>query len=210
MNSAAWLRASVTILALQVASSDALADEGPKTTPVSLQTILAHADEHAPRMLVGRAQLQQGQAAVDGAAVVLQDNLIAGAMVGPRFSEGARGIDFQAWLRQPIEIAGERKQRRETAEKVRELTAKELEETQWMVHREVHAAFHTALVARERWKLVDKIVVSTEELLSVAERRLQAGDISPLAVSLVPLRMSTCRPRDPKVVTSLCHSSSRW
>lgn len=184
MESAAWLRASVAILALQVAWSDAQADEGPKTTPISLQAILAHADEHAPRMLVGRAQLQRGQAAVDGAAVVLQDNLIAGVMVGPRFSEGAHGIDFQAWLRQPIEIAGERKQRRETAQRVKELISNELDETQWMVHREVHAAFHTALVARERWKLVDKIVVSTEELLSVAERRLQAGDISPLAVSL--------------------------
>jgi len=184
MECAAWLRASVAILALQMASVDALAEEGPKTTPISLQTILAHADEHAPRMLVGRAQLERGQAAVDGASVVLQDNLISGAMVGPRFSEGDRGVDFQVWLRQPIEIAGERKQRRETAEKVQELTNKELEETQWLVHREVHAAFHTALVARERWKLVDKIVVSTEELLSVAQRRLQAGDISPLAVRL--------------------------
>ena len=184
MECAAWLRASVATLALQMASVDALAEEGPKTTPVSLQTILAHADEHAPWMLVGRAQLERGQAAVDGASVVLQDNLISGAMVGPRFSEGDRGIDFQIWLRQPIEIAGERKQRRETAEKVQELTNKELEETQWLVHREVHAAFHTALVARERWKLVDKIVVSTEELLSVAQRRLQAGDISPLAVRL--------------------------
>jgi cobalt-zinc-cadmium efflux system outer membrane protein len=184
MNSAAWLRASVAILALQMTSVDARADEGLKTTPVSLKTILAHADVHAPRMLVARAQLERGQAAVDGAAVVLQDNLISGAMVGPRFSEGDRGIDFQVWLRQPIEIAGERKQRRQTAEKVRALTNKELEETQWLVHREVHAAFHTALVARERWKLVDKIVVSTDELLSVAQRRLQAGDISPLAVRL--------------------------
>jgi cobalt-zinc-cadmium efflux system outer membrane protein len=172
------------MLALQIAPVGVRAEEGPKTTVVSLQGILAHADEHAPRMLVGRARLERGQAAVEGAEVVLQNNLIAGAMVGPRFSEGARGIDVQAWLRQPIEVAGERKQRRHAAERVQALTERELEETQWLVHRDVHAAFHLALIARERWKLVDKIVVSTEELLSVAERRLQAGDISPLAVSL--------------------------
>jgi len=193
MNCAAWLRASIAILALQSASADALADERLKTTPVSLHAILDHADEHAPRMLVGRAQLGRGEAAVEGASVVLQDNTIAGAMVGPRFSEGNRGIDFQVWLRQRIEIAGERKQRRLTAEKVRDLTRKGLEETQWLVHREVHAAFHSALVARERWKLVDKIVVSTEELLSVAQRRLRAGDISPLAVRLAEGELAQAR-----------------
>lgn len=193
MTSAAWLRASIAILALQLASADARADEGPQTTPVSLGAILAHADEHAPRMLVARAHLERGQAAVDGASVVLQKNTIAGATAGPRFVEGAHGVDFQVWLRQPIEIAGERKQRRKAAAKFQEWTTKELEETRWLVHREVHAAFHTALVARERWEVVTKLLVSTEELLSVAERRLRAGDISPLAVRLAEGEMAQAR-----------------
>ena len=154
MTSAAWLRASTAILALQLASVGALADEGPETTPVSLGAVLAHADEHAPRMLVGRAEIERGQAAVDGASVVLQRNLTAGAAAGPRIAEGELGVDFQIWLRQPIEIAGERKQRRQAAAKYQELTRKELQETRWLVHREVHAAFHTALVARERWHVV--------------------------------------------------------
>ncbi len=190
MNFAAWLRASITILALQLASADALADEGPNATPVSLGAMLAHADEHAPRMLVARAEFELGQAAVDGASVVLPRNLRAGAAAGPRIAEGQRGVDFTVWLAQPIEIAGERKQRRQTAAKFQDLTAKELQETQWLVHREVHAAFHTALVARERWLVVKKLLVSTEELLSVAERRLQAGDISPLQVRLAEAELA--------------------
>jgi len=193
MKPAAWLRASVAFLALQMASTGALGDEGPKTRPVSLQEMLTYADEHAPRMRVGRAETERGQAAVDGASVVLQKNTIAGAMVGPRFSQGARGVDFQVWLRQPIEVAGERKQRRQTATKLQARTKKELEETQWEVHRTVHAAFHAALVARERWEVVKKILVSTEELLSVAERRLQAGDISPLAVRLAKGELAQAR-----------------
>ncbi len=193
MNFAAWLRASTTILALQLASVDALADEGPNTTSVSLGAILAHADEHAPRMLVARAELERGQAAVDGASVVLQRNAVAGAAAGPRIAEGARAVDFTVWLAQPIEIAGERKQRRRTATKFQELTAKELEETQWLVHREVHAAFHTALVARERWHLGKKLLVSTEELLSVAQKRLRAGDISPLQVRLAEGELAQAR-----------------
>ncbi|RLB43082.1 MAG: hypothetical protein DRH23_16630, partial [Deltaproteobacteria bacterium] len=184
MNFAAWLRASIAILALQLASIGALADVGPASTPVSLSAMLEHADEHAPRMIVGRAELQRGQAAVDGAAVVLPSNLRAGAAAGPRIAEGSRGVDFQLWLRQPIEIAGERKQRREAAARFKELTDKELEETRWLVHREVHAAFHAALVARERWGVGNKLLLPTEELVSVAERRLRAGDISPLAVRL--------------------------
>jgi len=193
MKFTACLPASITILAFQVASTGALADEGPKSTPVSLSAMLEHADEHAPRMIVGRAELQRGQAAVDGAAVVLPDNLRAGAAVGPRIAEGARGVDLQVWLRQPIEIAGERKQRREAAAKFKEMTGKELQETRWLVHREVHAAFHAALVARERWGVVNKLLVSTEELVSVAERRLEAGDISPLAVRLAEGELAQAR-----------------
>lgn len=193
MNSAAWLRASTTILALQLASVDATADEGPNIVPVSLGAVLAHADEHAPRMLVARAEVQRGQAAVDGASVVLRRNAMAGAAAGPRIAEGARGVDFTVWLAQPIEIAGERKQRRRTAAKFQELTGKELRETHWLVHREVHAAFHAAIVARERWRVVKKLLVSTEELLSVAERRLRAGDISPLQVRLAKAELAQAR-----------------
>ncbi|MBW2588957.1 MAG: hypothetical protein JRD92_18795 [Deltaproteobacteria bacterium] len=192
MTSAAWLRASIAILALQLASADARADEGPQTTPVSLGAMLAHADEHAPRMLVARAELERGQAAVDGASVVLQKNTIAGVTAGPRFVEGAHGVDFQVWLRQPIEIAGERKQRRKAAAKFQEWTSKELEETRWLVHREVHAAFHTALVARERWEVVTKLLVSTEELLSVAERRAPASSGRHLAACGSARRGGAC------------------
>lgn len=195
MTVAAWLRGSIAMLALLIASGDAQADEGPATTPVSLHAILEHADEHAPRMLVARAELQRGQAAVDGAKVVLQRNLRAGAAAGPRFAEGQHGVDFQVWLTQRIEIAGERKQRIRTAEKFRERNGKETEEARWLVHREVHATFHTALVARERWEVVKKILVSTEELVSVAERRLQAGDISPLAVKLAKGELAQARQR---------------
>jgi cobalt-zinc-cadmium efflux system outer membrane protein len=193
MNFAAWLRAIAVAFAMQLASKGADAEEGFETSPVSLQTMLTHADEHAPGVLVTRAKTERGQAAVDSARVVLQSNTIAGAMAGPRFAQGARGIDYQIWLRQPIEIAGERKQRQETAARTQERMHKELEEVRWQVHREVHAAFHVALVARERSSLAQKILVSTEELLSVAERRHQAGDISQLAVRLAEGELAQAR-----------------
>lgn len=193
MTLAAWLRASVAILVLQSAPILAQADESSRTRSVSLQAMLEHAHEHAPRLRVSRAELEHGKAAIDGASVVLQRNTRAGASAGPRIVEGARGVDFTVWLTQPIEIAGERKQRIRAAEKLDERTRKELEEAEWIVHREVHAAFHTALVARERWKVIDKLLVSTEELVSVAERRLQAGDISPLAVRLAKGELAQAR-----------------
>ena len=155
--------------------------------------MLAHADEYAPGVLIARAETERGQAAVDGAQVVLQSNTIAGAAVGPRFAQGERAIDSQVWLRQPIEIAGERKQRRETAEKTQERTLRQLEEVRWQVHCQVHAAFHAALVARERRSLAEKILVSTEELRSVAERRHGAGDISELAVRLAEGELAQAR-----------------
>lgn len=193
MSFATWLRAIAAILALQIALPHARAEEGPPDTTVSLSAMLDHADEHAPHLRVSRAKLERGEAAVEGASVVLRRNAVAAAGAGPRIFEGQRGVDFQVWVTQPIEIAGERKQRRQTAEKLRVRTHKELQEARWIVHRQVHAAFHNALVARERWNLGRKILVSTEELVSVAERRLQAGDISPLAVSLAKGELAQAR-----------------
>ena len=193
MNFAARLRASIGILALQLASMGALADEGPKTTPVSLQAMLAQADELAPRMLVARAEVKRGQAAVDGASVVLRRNLAAGHRRDRGSLKARVQSTSQSGWRSPSRSRASGSNAGRQRQSFKDLTAKELQETRWLVHREVHAAFHTALVARERWDVVKKLLVSTEELLSVAERRLQAGDISPLQVRLAEGELAQAR-----------------
>lgn len=191
MNYAALLRAGAKALVLLMVCDVARAEE--RESSVSLHEMLAYADQHAPRIVVGRAQREFGQAEVDGASVVLPDNLVVGAAAGPRFFAESRGVDAQAWLRQRIEIAGERKQRRKTAERSLDRAGKELQEVRWIVHQEVHAAFHRALVAREARDVARKLLLSTEELFSVAEARLRAGDISLLAVRLAHGELAQAR-----------------
>lgn len=193
MSFAAWLQAGTTVLAVILVSATAQAEADPETTRTSLQAMLDFADEHAPRILVSRAHVARGEAAMEGASVVLQANPLLSAAAGPRFAGGQRGVDFQVRLQQRIEIAGERKQRKKTAEKFHERILQELRETRWIVHQEVHAAFHAALVARERWNVAKKLLVSTEELVSVAKGRLRAGDISPLQVKLAKGELAQAR-----------------
>lgn len=191
MSCAALLRTGATVLVLFMVVGAARADE--KGTKVSLHEVLAYADQNAPRIVVGRAQRGFGQAEVEGAAVVLPDNLVVAASAGQRFFADSRGLDAKVWLQQRIEIAGERKQRRKTADRSLDRADKELEEVRWVVHQEVHAAFHRALVAREALDVTTKLLLSTEELFSVAEARLRAGDISPLAVRLAKGELAQAR-----------------
>src|SRR5690606_28032775 len=69
----------------------------------------------------------------------------------------------------------------------------ELDEARWEVHRDVHAAFHRALVARERLAAAERLLAFQQRLLDITRRRLQAGDVSPLAVRLAEGELSQAR-----------------
>src|SRR5690606_10304038 len=80
--------------------------------------------------------------------------------------------------------------RLEAAERTRDRFAAELDEARWEVHREVHAAFHRALVARGRLAATGRLLAFQERLLEIARARLRAGDISPLPVRLAEGELS--------------------
>lgn len=151
---------------------------------VSLDAILAYADQNAPGLQVARARLGLGDAALAGAEPLLPENPTLQLNVGPALNAAGNHVDFIASLSQRIEIAGERGLRIDAAEQTRKRLRAELDEARWEVHRDVHAAFHRALVARERLQAAERLLRFQERLLHIAQRRLQAGDISPLPVRL--------------------------
>jgi outer membrane protein, heavy metal efflux system len=151
-------------------------------SPVSLVGILAYADAHAPRLGVARAREGLGDAAVQGAETLVPHNPELTVAAGPRVDDdGELGLDLRGGLSQTFEIAGERGARIDAAERTRDRLAAELDEARTEVHREVHAAFHRALVAREREAAAERLVAFQERLLEVARRRLAAGDVPQLA-----------------------------
>ena len=161
--------------------------------PVSLHEILAHADHHAPRLRVARQRLALGDAAIAGASPVLPDNPEVTVGMGPRLGNDGTRTDLHGSVSQRFEIAGERGLRREAAQRTRERLAAELDEARWEVHREVHAAFHRALVARERGAAAARLLQFQERLLDITQRRLRAGDVSQLDVRLAEGELAQAR-----------------
>ena len=161
--------------------------------PTSLQQILAYADRYAPTILVARARLGLGDAALAEAAPLLVDNPSLMVGVGPRFTGDGRFMQFNAALTQRVEIAGERGLRLSAAERTAARLRAELDEVRWEVHRDIHAAFHRALVARERVHAADRVRAFQERLVEITRGRLRAGDVSPLAVRLAEGELSQAR-----------------
>ena len=151
---------------------------------VSLSTILAHADRQAPTLIVAREQLRLGYAAEAAARPLLPDNPTLSVGAGVRRSAGEGYADWSASLTQPVDISGKRGLRLNAARRTQQRLQAQLEEARWEVHREVHAAFHQALVARERLQAAERLSSFQQRLLDIAQRRLRAGDVSPLAVRL--------------------------
>ncbi len=102
--------------------------------------------------------------------------------MGPRIGSDGTGLDVSLGLRQELEISGARGLRIEAAKRFRDVRQMKLEEIRWLVHQQVHALFHLALVARDRAVAASELLKFSESLVSIAERRLKAGDISPLGV----------------------------
>jgi cobalt-zinc-cadmium efflux system outer membrane protein len=191
------------------------ADAGVKSEPaavtpgeeVSLEELLTYADEHSPALAVARSTRSRAEAARIGAAILLPDNPEVSLGVGPRLGLGGQGIDVQASVMQPIQIAGERGLRLNAAEKLSELTDAEIERERWSVHSDVHAMFHRAGVERERLRLTERVVAFQEEVLRAVERQIAAGETAALTLRLA--RAEAAQARQTRVAAQQAFLASR-
>ncbi|MFY0536712.1 TolC family protein [Nannocystis pusilla] len=117
-----------------------------------LDTILKHAEENAMPVRTARSRLELGDAAVTGAKPLLPDNpqlyLGMGARLNP--TAGPAQFELQGTLQQPIEIGRERSLRIKAGREYREFLDRELAQVRWTTHAQVHYAYNTALIAKER------------------------------------------------------------
>lgn len=151
---------------------------------VALPELLEHADTRSPVLAVARSTRSRADALRAGAAPLVSANPQLTVALGPRFASGAPGLGLDAQLMQPLELAGERAGRLAAADRAHALTDAEIEELRWLVHCDVHAAFHRALVERERARLAAQVVSFQREVLQVVERQVAAGETAPLALRL--------------------------
>ncbi len=145
---------------------------------------LDYADQHSPALIIARSARSRAEAAHVAASPVLPANPEVSLAVGARLGSPSAGVDVDVALTQELEIAGERGVRLDAADRLRELTDAEIESARWAVHCDVHAAFHRALLEREREPLAEQVVAFQEGVLRIVERQIAAGDAAPLALRL--------------------------
>jgi cobalt-zinc-cadmium efflux system outer membrane protein len=161
--------------------------------PVSLDELLAFADRHSPLLNVARSTRSRAEAARIAAGPLLPGNPELTVAVGPRVGSGDNAMNVDVSLMQPLEIAGERGKRIDAAKASKDLTDAEIEQIRWRVHCDVHAAFHRALVEKDRALLAQRVVGFQEEVLRVVERQIAAGDAPPLTLRLAQAEVAQAK-----------------
>ena len=167
--------------------------ESADAPAVTLVELLVHADGHAPLLVVARATRSRADAARVAAEIALPTNPELRLAAGPRFGASDSSLDFSAELTQKLEIAGERGMRIAEVDKLHKLTDAEIEVLRWAVHCDVHAAFHLALVERERMLLAQRVVAFQEDVLRIVQRQIEAGEAAPFALRLAQAEAAQAR-----------------
>lgn len=160
---------------------------------VTLTQILAFADANSPVLLVARSTRSRAEAERVAAAAKLYANPEVSIAAGPRIGNGRVGVDVQVSVWQQVQIAGERKARMAAADRLRTLTDADIEQIRWGVHCDVHAAFHQALVDRERAALAANVVAFQEEVLRIVEKQIAAGETAKLNLRLAEAEAAQAR-----------------
>ena len=185
-------------LSLLLASTPARA-QGPaaasptKEAPVTLHQALKLAEKSAPTIHVARAEAKAGRAEVDAASPLLPSDPVLFGSVGRRTTAAGSGIDYSIGLEQEIDVAGKRSKRLDAARSDLAARRAELSASKWSVHQRVHAAYHRAIVARERLAAAGRVLRFSERVVDVARQRLSAGETSPLPVRLAETQLAEAR-----------------
>lgn len=160
---------------------------------ISLDEALAYADANSPVVSVARSTRSLAEATRVAASVLLPTNPELSAALGPRFGLSGTGVDADVSLMQQIQVAGERRARMRAADRNAELTEAEIDQMRWAIHCDVHAAFHRALIERERARLAERVVAFQEDVLRVVRSQIAVGETAPLTLRLAEAEVAQAR-----------------
>jgi len=188
-------RGCACLLLFVAASAHAdAADTAPQSGgQTALSELLEHAEQHSPALRVARERRGYAAAARAGAEPWLEANPSLGIAVGPRFIGASTSIDVELSLAQPVEIAATRSSRRAVAGELGRRLDAEVALSRLRVRHAVVQAFHSALVARERVTLAERALRFAEEVQSITERRVGAGDATGIELRLSRAEVAAAR-----------------
>lgn len=176
------MRVAWITLAL-IAASLSSASLAVAQVPLTLADALARARERAPQIVSARLAIEEARARLAGANH-LQSNPDFDAGVGNRQGSGSRSTDLDIGIGQSFEPGRRRASRRDMAAAGIEQSTAHGDEVTRTVLLDTAALFLRGLQLAERLRLLDRSLELATNVLRIADRRFQAGDVAVLDVNI--------------------------
>ncbi|MEZ4382501.1 MAG: TolC family protein [Nannocystaceae bacterium] len=196
-------------------SASATFELPPNADVLALDQILQSAYEKSPDVQVAQSRIQLGDAAIDGEPLI-QWNPEVWVGLGVRTNVNGGNFELQAQLDQRIEVFGERRMRIRAARAYKRQLERELDKVKWSIYARVHAAYNSALLAKQRAETAAGVVAFSQRLVDTAKRRAAAGEISNLRVRIAEGEFAQARQHklaadlDFKVAANQLSESAGW
>lgn len=145
-----------------------------------------------------RARVEEARGDLTLAGYLLVNNPELGFSIGPRYPSEPfrdRTTDFEIAIGQRFEIAGQRGHRIDQAESLLLASESEAQNIDRVIDVAVATVFYQTLAAMERLSLREEAEQLALGLYDVAERRLERGDGTPLALNTARIRLAEARRR---------------
>jgi outer membrane protein, heavy metal efflux system len=176
-------------------ASLALAGSGISTAqdPLTLEQALLRARERTPSVLSARARIEEARARLGAASLVLRENPEVDAAAGRRRSGEDMPEEVDVGIIQKLDIGGRRSARIGIARAELVSSVAEAENALRQALRTVASSFFRALQAQERLALAAGTESIASEILEIARRRHEAGDVAVLDVNLAQAALARAR-----------------
>lgn len=161
---------------------------------LTLEQALELAREENPELQAVRQELQLARGQLTTAEFLNRFNpTVRGRGFDRDFAEGGSGDQFQVFLSQEVEIAGQRGLRIEAAERNLERVQAVVADRERLLAGEVKRVFYLALYRRERLRILGTIETFNRRVRDAARQRFRAGASPVMEANLADIRLGQAR-----------------
>jgi cobalt-zinc-cadmium efflux system outer membrane protein len=155
-----------------------------QSTSLTFEQVAARVRDQAPRVLAARARIDEARGRLAGARPWLPENPVIEAAAGPRRLPGDRVTDVDLSVSQGFEPGGRRAARLASAEAGVAREAATADGVLLEAMGEAAGTFFRAVHAREQVAMLTNAARLADEVVRVARRRYDAGDLAILDVNV--------------------------
>ena len=164
-----------------------------QSTRITLAESLALARDQSPAVLIARARIDEVRGRLTGARVRFRENPDIEAFAGPRRGDAGTTADVDVGFTQRFETGGQRAARIAGAQAAVAAEQSTAHQVGRLALQESALAFFRTVHAQERVRLLDEAEATARQVLEIAVRRFESGDIAVLDVNIGKTALTRAR-----------------